>query len=247
MSSSSKTLLFAAVLTVGVCAASLYRKPPGTTATAQANAPMTHRLDGPRVVVGPALSEFASPASDLAPARPAAPRASMLADGASNAPPAFPDASPIGNFSLGAPPPWSRDERDGSTDAPSNGGRRLHHVEDGDTLALLAQRYLGSAARASEIHAANRTALPASGALPIGIDLVIPPTTGVPRALDRTVPAEPASTRSTFDPQHEPAAVSQPAGASPLDNPAWMSEPTPPPQSNPVAPGVIRPASEPLR
>jgi len=52
---------------------------------------------------------------------------------------------------------------------------RIHKVAEGDTLALLAERYLGSADRAMEIFALNREVLPVPDALPIGVELRIPP------------------------------------------------------------------------
>jgi hypothetical protein len=52
---------------------------------------------------------------------------------------------------------------------------RTHKVVDGDTLAALADRYLGSAGRAWEIYEANRDALREPEPLPIGVELKIPP------------------------------------------------------------------------
>ncbi len=51
---------------------------------------------------------------------------------------------------------------------------RTHTIVDGDTLARLAERYLGSAARADEIFAYNRDVLPDAELLPIGAQLRIP-------------------------------------------------------------------------
>ncbi len=51
-----------------------------------------------------------------------------------------------------------------------------HKVSDGDSLALLADRYLGSAQRAMEIFEANRNVLANPGLLPIGVELRIPRT-----------------------------------------------------------------------
>jgi nucleoid-associated protein YgaU len=50
-----------------------------------------------------------------------------------------------------------------------------HRIVDGDTLAELAERYLGSAARAKEIFEANRNVLSDPALLPIGVELKIPP------------------------------------------------------------------------
>jgi nucleoid-associated protein YgaU len=50
-----------------------------------------------------------------------------------------------------------------------------HKVVDGDTLASLAQQYLGAAERADEIFEANRGVLADPRILPIGTELNIPP------------------------------------------------------------------------
>ncbi len=49
-----------------------------------------------------------------------------------------------------------------------------HKIIDGDSLALLAERYLGSASRAMEIYEANRNVLAQPEILPIGAELKIP-------------------------------------------------------------------------
>ncbi len=56
----------------------------------------------------------------------------------------------------------------------------LHTVVDGDTLATLAERYLGSSARAEEIYQANRDVLRDPKLLPIGVELKLPPRVGRP-------------------------------------------------------------------
>jgi phage tail protein X len=53
-----------------------------------------------------------------------------------------------------------------------------HTVVDGDTLAALAERYLGSSARAEEIYQANRDVLRDPKLLPIGVELKLPPRAG---------------------------------------------------------------------
>lgn len=58
----------------------------------------------------------------------------------------------------------------GTTDGP-----QTHKIVDGDTLAALAERYLGSSARAQEIYEANRDVLHDPMLLPIGAELKIPP------------------------------------------------------------------------
>jgi hypothetical protein len=52
---------------------------------------------------------------------------------------------------------------------------RTHRVVDGDTLAALAERYLGSSVRAQDIYEANRDALCNPMLLPIGVELKLPP------------------------------------------------------------------------
>jgi len=49
-----------------------------------------------------------------------------------------------------------------------------HKIIDGDSLASLAERYLGSATRAMEIYEANRSVLSHPRILPIGAELKIP-------------------------------------------------------------------------
>lgn len=49
-----------------------------------------------------------------------------------------------------------------------------HRIVDGDTLSGLAQRYLGSSKRFTEIFEANRDQLPSPDLLPIGVVLRIP-------------------------------------------------------------------------
>ena len=49
-----------------------------------------------------------------------------------------------------------------------------HRIVDGDSLADLAERYLGSASRASEIFDANRDVLISPQLLPIGAELKMP-------------------------------------------------------------------------
>ena len=62
--------------------------------------------------------------------------------------------------------------------APAEDTARTHTVVDGDTLAALAERYLGSAARADEIYQANRDILRDPTLLPIGVELKLPPRKG---------------------------------------------------------------------
>jgi nucleoid-associated protein YgaU len=86
---------------------------------------------------------------------------------------------------LDAPPPavtpptdsrWdhSLDKLLPARSAPQSQQPRRHVIVDGDTLAALAERYLGSAARAGELFQANRDVLMDPQLLPIGVELRIP-------------------------------------------------------------------------
>ena len=59
--------------------------------------------------------------------------------------------------------------------SPGGPEPRVHKVVDGDTLASLAERYLGHSHRGKEIFEANRDILSNPGLLPIGVELKIPP------------------------------------------------------------------------
>lgn len=54
----------------------------------------------------------------------------------------------------------------------------MHRIADGDTLSGLAQRYLGSSKRFTEIFFANRDRLASPDLLPIGVELRIPASSG---------------------------------------------------------------------
>lgn len=68
-----------------------------------------------------------------------------------------------------------------------------HKIRDGDTLAGLAERYLGSAVRAGEIFAANQDVLGNPDLLPIGVELTIPPREQSPEPQRPLVPITPLS------------------------------------------------------
>lgn len=59
---------------------------------------------------------------------------------------------------------------------------RKHRIVEGDTLATLAQRYLGEASRSGEIHVANLDRLANPEILPLGVTLLIPPRVGTEAA-----------------------------------------------------------------
>jgi LysM repeat protein len=120
------------------------------------------------------------------------------------APPAVEHAPTILTpMDTGEPPPELARDYPGQP-APTTAGRvatagrnlretrvRTHKVVDGDTLRLLAERYLGSAGEAMAIFEANRDALPSPEILPIGVELKIPPRR-VPAASPRNfMPRQP--------------------------------------------------------
>jgi hypothetical protein len=98
----------------------------------------------------------------------------------------------------------ARDEplADASIPAAEPAPQRIHRVVDGDTLAKLAARYLGSSDRYGEIFAANRPLLSTPDLLPIGAQLVIPP---------RQRPAPPVA----LGPEDAPEALRVDAGQMP--------------------------------
>ena len=112
---------------------------------------------------------------------------------------AMPDSKPAeatvpelpANFS-GADRRDSKSPFDLQADSASDQPERTHKIVDGDSLASLAERYLGSANRAAEIFACNRDVLSDPELLPIGVRLRIPTSTAHPadnnRAAERIRP-----------------------------------------------------------
>ena len=68
---------------------------------------------------------------------------------------------------------------------------RTHEIVDGDTLDVLAERYLGSAGRWSQIYEANRDVLASPRVLPIGRKLTIPRRNKRPASDPDTAPERP--------------------------------------------------------
>jgi len=91
---------------------------------------------------------------------------------------------------------------------PASIPRRTHRIVDGDTLARLAERYLGDPHRAGEIFQLNEQLLPSPKILPIGAVLQLPP---------RNRPAVPAAT--TLAPKKTMAPNRQAAPAPPPTQP----------------------------
>jgi len=129
---------------------------------------------------------------------------------------------------------------------PAQAQYRRHVIRDGDTLAGLAERYLGSSSRKGEILALNRDTLRVSDELPIGAVLRIPAANGQQAAVSVSPIAAPATA-----PPPALAPDEEPLVPVPLQEPAAMpvvsastAQPEPPPappaddgwRSAPIAP-----------
>ncbi len=112
---------------------------------------------------------------------------------------------------------------------------RRHVIRDGDTLAGLAERYLGDPSRQSEILSLNREALRASDVLPIGTVLRIPPaaassstaaptSTSSPLAVPTIAPS-PAEEPLVPVPAAEPAAAPVVSASTPVEPPIAVPAP----------------------
>ena len=185
-----KTALAFCVLLAGVCAALLFRRDPAQPAPAvpqPAEQLLIHPQAEPHVGEVPAEAPGrTSPAAQRTASR-AAGRAATIVPPSDRLepPPALADSYPRSARLAGARWGMSMDMVL-PADAASDDTARTHTIVDGDTLAALAQRYLGSAARAMEIYEANRDVLTSPALLPIGSELKIPP---------RRVPSAGASVR----------------------------------------------------
>ncbi len=100
-----------------------------------------------------------------------------------------------------------------------SGDTLIHHVEAGDTLRKLAERYLGDREKFQAIFEANAKILPDPRLLPIGIDLQIPVLATTRVATDQATDA------LLDDPQHD-----DPQHDDPLDD--LFAPPAPPERSN---------------
>lgn len=116
----------------------------------------------------------------------------------------------------------------GPTPSESTAQPRTHHVQSGDTLSGIAQRYLGSSTRYLEIYAANQDLLRNPNDLRVGMTIRIP------------------------SPQPEAAAQPQNAGAprEQVAHPVSATQASPAPSevsSPPTAPNNQAPSPEPAR
>jgi hypothetical protein len=124
--------------------------------------------------------------------------------------------------------------------APQRGGSqpryRRHVIRDGDTLAGLAERYLGDPARQNEILALNREALRASDVLPIGTVLRIPPA---PASGSTAAPTSTSSPSPLAVPMIAPSPAEEPLVPVPAVEPAAAPVVS---ASAPVEPPIAVPA-----
>ena len=201
MPAEKKLAAVAAVLVIGVGAALFFRKDaPPTITSAQT-------IDG--LVSSGSLERRLPPTGQLDTVSVQTFRIPTAAAGLNDPlpvelPPNNQALSPVG--ALLKPLDYVESERDEAESPQLLAGQGqdapiLHQIVDGDTLAKLADRYLGSAARSREIYERNRDVLLNPDLLPIGKVLKIPP---------RSVVASP--TRS--EPQPHDAAL-HPQDASP--------------------------------
>jgi nucleoid-associated protein YgaU len=182
MDRGAKIILASAVLTAGIAAALLFRNPTtrvGSSEPRRQDALVLRQNVGPdgsdasitgRPTVrieaksreGETSAESDAMPAILTPMDPGEPPP-QLARSYPRAQAAAPPYSPDRFIST-----WDRRRR-----AP--GRARTHKIVDGDTLAALAEKYLGNPNRHLEIYEANRDRLPAPELLPIGVELTIPP------------------------------------------------------------------------
>ena len=188
-----RILLVAGVLASGLGIASLFKKPPSGGVVRSSDLTTARHPDAPQVVLGPAQSGYG-----LAPPLDIAPPSVALTDGARSGPsPADSLDRPPPMLPLRSPLPSDPDGTVGQRPRPSDAVREAesrdpsppvvkergetdaqparHRIVDGDTLEGIAQRYLGDRARWSDVYQHNRDVLMAPGALPIGVELRIPP------------------------------------------------------------------------
>ncbi len=136
--------------------------PPSNTQSAKSEAP-------------PAADQTSAPLVPSEPAKPTDADEFHTASGtvfdkpSEAAVPDLPAKFAAGDASRSTAPSETQAEPAGSAVLP-----RTHKVVDGDSLALLAERYLGSASRANEIFSCNRDLLSDPELLPIGARLRIP-------------------------------------------------------------------------
>ncbi len=176
-----RLLTAATVMLIGLGLALFFRRSSGET-----NLPVIIQSDSLVLRKQPdsrTLAAAQPPAVPSQSATPAEPRPMIVTPSEQPAsPPELPKSYPTG----GQPPAtrWGSSMSEMLPESASS--PPTHKIIDGDSLALLAERYLGSASRASVIFAANRYVLSQPEILPIGVELKIPradraPAQGIPQ------------------------------------------------------------------
>jgi nucleoid-associated protein YgaU len=173
-----KTALAFCVLLAGICAAMLFRRDPGGAPTASNAAELLLiRQQTAALSSGLPLNQSGrSPAWQSPTGASASSRAATVLTPSDHRepPPQLADSYP--QVDRPASSRWGKSmEMVLPMATPTDEATRLHKIVDGDTLAALAERYLGSADRAREIFEANRSVLTDPELLPIGVELTIPP------------------------------------------------------------------------
>lgn len=176
-----KTAMALCVIMLGVCAALLFRRDRPQTAPAGASAEeqllLRFRNEASnRSRTGRRSASSPAAAAAAAPSRPAT---IVTPLDCREPPPSLPQEYPEPTGAPGARWGTSMEMMLPIATADED-ATRAHTIVDGDTLASLAQRYLGSAVRADEIYQANRQVLAAPNLLPIGVELKIPPRNSRP-------------------------------------------------------------------
>ena len=183
-----KTALALCVLTAGICVALLFRhERPCSPPLAPSNPQqilLRYGVDASTLGRQPGMTDRLPPAVR----RSASPRPATVVTplDCHEPPPSLPQDYPQSDRPASSPWGVSMDMLL-RNESPAEETARTHTVVDGDTLAALADRYLGSSAWAGEIYEANRDVLHDPELLPIGVELKLPPRTS------RSVPAAPSS------------------------------------------------------
>jgi nucleoid-associated protein YgaU len=177
-----KILLAAAILLAGLAAGSFFRRAPTPSGSPGTLGPDRRLYQPGTDAAGSEVQPLKTPAVRIGPSMSAPSRFRASVDEAvigrseprADRPPTLPRTYPQGSG-----PPDSRWGASLGMSAPGaerlEQSVRVHKIADGDTLASLATRYLGDAARADEIYRANRDVLSRPDLLPIGVTLKIPP------------------------------------------------------------------------
>lgn len=188
-----KLILATAVLLAGASVAAMYRHrlPPQRLESVATAAPVLRQWTGPQMAQPPQTETWPQRLSAETPMAPR-PRATIGSALEPAAPPpklarVYPRQDDLSDPRESASIDYGLLQGENSRPA-----LRIHRIVDGDTLATLAERYLGSADRQREIYEANRDLLSDPSVLPIGVELKIPPR-GIPPATKRedAAPARP--------------------------------------------------------